>query len=117
MKNNYLLLAEIIKMRRIVMGFSLRSLSNLIGISHTELTRMENGSRENYNLTTIINLCNILKLDFVKLLKITGYLPYKDGEIDEETLSYIEKFNKINYVFPEEKNDVAYIVLEVINNE
>ncbi len=114
MKNNYLLLAEILRTRRILFGYSLRSLSSQVGISHTELARIENGGRTSYNLATIIGLCNVLQLDFIKLLKITGYLPCEEGEIDEETLAYINSFNKIN---ENDKNDSEYVVLEIFINE
>ena len=38
-----MILAEIIKNRRIALGYSLRNLANEVGISHTELVRIENG--------------------------------------------------------------------------
>lgn len=116
-KNNYVLLAEILKMRRIVSGLSLRQLANEVGISHTELARIENGSRSNYNLLTLINICNILGMDFIRLLKITGYLPVEEGELDEATLAYIESFNKLEEEFPKGKDEEGYIVLEIKINE
>ena len=116
-KYNYVLLAEILRMRRISCGASLRNLANEVGISHTELARMENGSRSNYNLLTIIKICNTLSMDFVKLLKITGYLPVEDGDLDETTLSNIESFNKLEEEFPKGKDEEGCIVLEIKINE
>jgi len=116
-KNNYVLLAEILRMRRMVSGLSLRQLANEVGISHTELARIENGSRSNYNLLTIINMCNTLGMEAVKLLKITGYLPVEKGELDEATLSYIESFNKLEEEYPKGNDEEGCIVLEIKINE
>ena len=54
MKNNYMILAEIIKNRRIALGYSLRNLANEVGISHTELVRIENGNRQLYLQTFLL---------------------------------------------------------------
>lgn len=116
-KNNYVLLAEILKMRRIVSGLSLRQLANDVGISHTELARIENGSRSNFNLVSLINMCSILDMDFVRLLKITGYLPVVEGELDEATLAYIDSFNKLEEEYPKGKDEEGYIILEIKINE
>ena len=116
-KYNYVLLAEILRMRRIACGVSLRQLANEVGISHTELARIENGSRSNYNLLTIIKMCNALGMDFVKLLKITGYLPVNDGDLDEATLANIESFNKLEEEYPKGKDEEGCIVLEIKINE
>ena len=72
MKNNYMMLAEIIKNRRISLGFSLRNLANEVGISHTELVRIENGNRQCLNVITLIRLCKLLELDFLTLLEDTN---------------------------------------------
>lgn len=87
MRNNYLLLAEILKGKRILSGNSLRNVANEVGISHTELARIENGNRENFSLLTLVNLCEVLNIDMVKLLMITGYIPIEEEMIDENTLT------------------------------
>lgn len=56
MKNNYMILAEIIKNRRIALGYSLRNLANEVGISHTELVRIENGNRQCLNTITLLKI-------------------------------------------------------------
>lgn len=94
MEYNYVLLAEILRKMRLFMGFSKRSLAEEVGISHTELTRIENGSRENYNLLTLIKMCKALRIDFVELLKITGYLPLNKGEVDEQLIKYRDEYLK-----------------------
>ena len=92
MKYNYVLLAEILRRMRLFMGYSKRSLAEAVGISHTELTRIENGNRENYNLLTLIKICDVLHIDFIAFLKITNYLPMKKGDIDENLIKDLEKF-------------------------
>ena len=84
MKNNYMMLAEIIKNRRISLGFSLRNLANEVGISHTELVRIENGNRQCLNVITLIRLCKLLELDFLTLLEDTNFY-----EREEEKLFYV----------------------------
>ena len=91
MKFNYVLLAEILRRMRLFMGYSKRSLAEAVGISHTELTRIENGNRENYNLLTLIKICDVLHIDFIALLKITNYLPMKKGDIDENLIKDLKE--------------------------
>ena len=56
---------EIIKNRRIALGYSLRNLANEVGISHTELVRIENGNRQCLNTITLLKICKLLNLDFL----------------------------------------------------
>lgn len=74
MKYNYLKIAEIIKEKRLESGMSQRQLASLVGIGHTEITRIENGMRTNYNMVLLIKICNELDIDFVQLLQTAGYL-------------------------------------------
>lgn len=78
MKFNYLLLGSILKNRRIEKGFSKNKLAQHIGISQPEVTRIENGIRTVPNLITLINMCEILDIDFINLLKVTGYVDSKN---------------------------------------
>jgi len=45
--NNHLLLAKILRDRRIELGISINSLAVRVGISHTEVSRIESGERQN----------------------------------------------------------------------
>lgn len=74
MKYNYLKIAEIIKVKRLESGLSKRQLASLVGVSDTEINRIENGMKTNYNMVHLIKICNELDLDFVELLRIAGYL-------------------------------------------
>lgn len=102
MKNNNVLLAEVLRKLRIYMGYSKRSLAEAVGISHTELTRIENGNRKNYNLITLIRMCDLLHIDFVLLLKYTGYLPIKRASNDEKLIrdfkSYLNDIDGLDYM-------------------
>lgn len=95
MKNNYWIISEVVKMKRIFLGYSRRELASLVGISHSELSRIEHGERENYNVVTLINLCEVLHLDFIRLLKIAGYLPCDNNDFEQDLLDQIEEFNKL----------------------
>jgi len=103
MKNNYLLLADFIKAKRIILGESLRSIAGDVGISHTELARIENGNRENISLLTLVKLCESLNIDLVKLLMITGYIPFCEEYFSEESLDTIYDF--INVLEPDEVDE------------
>lgn len=93
MKYNYLLIGETIRNERLKNNYSIRGLARLVGMSDTELSRWENGERINYNLILLIRLCEILKINFINLLKVNNYLPvnYK------EEVSNKEKFAESNY--------------------
>lgn len=80
MKYNNLLLAKILRKRRSQKGYSLREIASVVGVSHVELSRIENGERINFNLITLIRLCEALDLDFVSLLKVSNYLPMTEEE-------------------------------------
>lgn len=128
MKYDVLLLAGIIKKRRITLGYSLRSVAEQIGISHTELARIENGNRTNFSLIVIVRLCEILKIDFVNLLTITGYIssnstlndcyqfqeePECEEDYDEE-LEDIVNMNLEAEISPQ--GDELYITIKLIND-
>ena len=74
MKYNYLKIAEIIKQKRLESGMSQRQLGEVAGISHTEIGTIEKGMKLNYNLLILIKICEVLDIDFVELLKASGYL-------------------------------------------
>ena len=78
MRFNYLLLGSILKNKRMEKGFSKNKLAQHIGISQPEVTRIENGIRTVPNLITLINMCEILDIDFINLLKVTGYVDKKN---------------------------------------
>ena len=96
MKYNYLLIGEVLRNERLKNKYSIRSLARLVGMSDTELSRWENGERINYNLILLIRLCEILKINFIKLLKISNYLPlnYSEKMFNTEQSQSEDRVNK-----------------------
>lgn len=93
MKNDYLKLAVILRNKRLERGYSIRSLSRAVNISDTELARIENGERQNYNLITLIGLCKVLKIDFIKLLQVTNYLPEYFDYLPDSSFDISDYYN------------------------
>lgn len=111
MRFNYYLLGEILKERRIELGLSKNKLAQYVGISQPEVTRIENGTRTVPNIITLIYMCEVLGLDFINLLKITGYVDRKNlimkGKFDMKKYKVNAKKDKelefIVYADSEEK--------------
>lgn len=106
MRFDYYKLANEVQKKRKRMAFSLRKLESLTGISHAELSRIENGMRPNVGIINLIKLCEILNLDFVKLLKDTNYLVEKKSSefknVSDERCVYIleiilHELDNLNY--------------------
>lgn len=122
MRFNYYLLGEILKERRIEKGLSKNKLAQYVGISQPEVTRIENGTRTVPNIITLIYMCEILGLDFINLLKITGYVDEKNlimkGNFDMRKYKVNAKKDKelefIVYADDEEK--AIKIVEEVLED-
>jgi len=78
MRFNYVMLGYILKQKRVDKGLSKNKLAQLVGISQPEVTRIENGIRTVPNILTLINMCEILDIDFINLLKVTGFVDRKN---------------------------------------
>lgn len=113
MKNNYLLMAQLFKMRRMMLGYSKRELARIVGISHTELSRIEHGERPNYNIVTLIKMCEVLHFDFIQLLKTCGYLPCKQEEMDKNLEQYIKEFGDSRNTNSKDKVDYIITMFEI----
>ena len=99
MKNNYGFIAEVFRKRRVMLGYSKRKLAAIVGISDTEISRIEHGERENYNLVTLIRMCEVLKIDFIYLLVLAGYLP--SDQIDND-----DNITKMESLLEDENEDI-----------
>lgn len=122
MRFNYYLLGEILRERRIELGFSKNKLAQYVGISQPEVTRIENGTRTVPNIITLIYMCEVLGLDFINLLKITGYVDSKNlimkGNFDMKKYKVNAKKDKeIEFiVYADDEEKAIRIVEEVLED-
>lgn len=122
MRFNYYLLGEILKERRIELGLSKNKLAQYVGISQPEVTRIENGTRTVPNIITLIYMCEVLGLDFINLLKITGYVDRKNlimkGNFDMKKHKVNAKKDKeIEFiVYADDEEKAIKIVEEVLED-
>lgn len=84
MKYNYLELAETLKEKRKEKGISTRDLGEKVGVSHTEISRIENGMRPHFSFIILSKICKELDIDMVNLLDDVGV-----WECDPEQLFYV----------------------------
>jgi transcriptional regulator with XRE-family HTH domain len=84
MKYNYLELAEIIKEKRKEKGISTRDLGEKVGVSHTEISRIENGMRPHFSFVVLAKICKELDIDMMNLLDDTGV-----WKVDFDKLFYV----------------------------
>ena len=84
MKYNYLKLAEILKEKREEKGYSTRELGEIVGVSHAEISRIENGMRPNFSFLILAKLCNELEIDMMNLLDDAGV-----WNVDFDQLFYV----------------------------
>lgn len=78
MRFDYYKLAKILKERRLELGLTIRNVEDLTGINHSEVSRIENGLKPKIDIIALIKICEVLDLDFEKLLKETNYLVDKN---------------------------------------
>lgn len=122
MRFNYYLLGEILKERRMKLGISKNKLAQYVGISQPEVTRIENGTRTVPNIITLIYMCEVLGLDFINLLKITGYVDKKNlimkGNFDMKKYKVnVKKDKEIEFiVYADDEEKAIKIVKEVLEN-
>lgn len=116
MKNNYLLLAEVLKRKRISLGLSQRELGRLSGVSHTEIFRIENGERLEYNLTILLKLCDVLGVNIIELLMATGYLSKNYMNILKDTVEIPKNFVPIEEGVKESKHCSKCPFEELLND-
>ncbi len=122
MRFNYYLLGEILKERRIEKGLSKNKLAQYVGISQPEVTRIENGIRTIPNIVTLIYLCEVLDLDFIKLLKVTGFVDEKNlimkGNFDMKKYKVNAKKDKeLEFIVYADSEEKAIKVVEEVLEE
>ena len=131
MRFNYYLLGEILKERRIEKGLSKNKLAQYVGISQPEVTRIENGIRTIPNIVTLIYFCEVLDLDFIELLKVTGFVDEKNlimkGNFDMKKFKVnakksskwfyhptIKKDKKLEFIVYSESEEQALKIIEEV---
>lgn len=80
MKYDYKKLGLLLKEEREEYEYSRRNLAARVGISDTELKRIEDGERVAPNLITLIKLCEELELNIQFLLEDTNFLEVKNDK-------------------------------------
>ena len=60
MRFDYYKLAKILKDRRNQLKLTIRDIEDLIDVSHSEISRIENGFKPKIDVVTLIKLCEIL---------------------------------------------------------
>ena len=83
---NYII-GKTIRIKRENLGISKNALSKLVGISDTEIRRIENGIRRSYNLNILNRICEVLDINMVELL---FEIPKK---IEKNYQDFEKKFN------------------------
>lgn len=136
MKKDYLIVANILKNRRLEEGLTLRELEKYSDVSRSEISTIERGERENINMRSLIKLCKCLGIDFVKLLEVAGYFDENyEKTFEVEVKKTTEKVFKVkaknenqaldiitNYVFKNnildtKDDDVIDFSVQEINEE
>lgn len=73
MRFNYIELSKILSETRKKSKISMRKLAFAVGVSHTEIARIESGNREAPNVVTIIKICEALDLNPIIILLKTNF--------------------------------------------
>ena len=84
MKYDYLKLAEVLKERREELEISTRDLAYQVGVSHTEISRIENGMRPHFSFVILAKLCKALKIDMINLIDLINL-----WEVDDNKVFYV----------------------------
>ena len=84
MSDNSYIIGNIIREQRENLNVSKRTLAKLVGISDTEIKRIEDGMRKSFNLNILNRICNVLGINMNELL----------FEIPKSTDKNKEKFEK-----------------------
>lgn len=100
--------------KRLEKGMSLRYLAQLSDVSHTEISKIEKGERENPNRNVLIKLANALDIDTNKFLSAFGYI--SDELIDMPTVNKYSHAIEFDPIFPNAKFNIIQANKFIINN-
>lgn len=90
----------------------MRKLSLLVGVSHSEISRIENGNRECPNINVIITMCEILGLNPILVLLETNYFTKDMIEDLKKEDNYIKKIGENRYKIKSKTVDELIDVLD-----
>ena len=132
MSDNSYIIGNIIREQRENLNVSKRTLAKLVGISDTEIKRIEDGMRKSFNLNILNRICNVLGINMNELLfeipkstdknkkkfekeyvvKVTQYVKdsynidaKNESEAVQKTLNYLAE-NKLIVTDPSEGFDI-----------
>ena len=92
MKYDYLELGNKIKFYREMKGYSTRKLGEKVGISHSEISRLENGLKANIGVYTLAKICKELGLNMQYLLESVGLC----DEIEDKLFYVLVRSKNLN---------------------
>ena len=92
-----------IKQKRETAGYSLKKLAEICGISDSELSKIENGTRINPNWKNLCEIAKSLEIHPFEFLLEAGYI----SEADINPVNKIKRLDKLS------KNDLEFVQLYI----
>ncbi|MGL5328657.1 MAG: helix-turn-helix domain-containing protein [Peptostreptococcaceae bacterium] len=108
---------ELLKEKRLSKNLSLRGLSVKAGISHTEISKVENGERENPSYNTVFKICNALDLDFDDISKLFNIEHDKSETIPTEAPSPMDSFHDRRLLLEKCKSSFLNMICEELSKK
>lgn len=93
MNKNNIMVGKILCKRRMELGLSMRQLALIVGVSHTEISRIESGQRGNYNVNILARICKVLGINFLEIINMLSGL--EQEEFNEEEINEYEVIAKL----------------------
>ena len=66
---NNIKIGEVIRYFRMKNNMSQRELANIVGIDRTEISKIENNIRKTINDSVLKRICNVLNINYIKLVE------------------------------------------------
>lgn len=98
-------LGNYIAKQRTHKNLSIRKLSQLANVSHTEIARIESGERKHPSPLVLKNIAHVLGCNFLEMMRIAGYL-----EDDHHTESISSIFADLSTLTKEEIEEVKKFI-------
>jgi HTH-type transcriptional regulator, competence development regulator len=108
-------LGSYIKSKREALNISSRKLANIVGISSTEMMKIENGTRKNPSWNTLCKVARAIKVHPFDVLCAAGYINETDinpalrltgiEKLDKDELKEVQTF--IDFIIERKKRKAA----------